>query len=90
MQGKVKEVQRHANLTGLGARSVKGAEDLGAWEQKNGSSKDARRPRLDEHRRDEEKKRRRLEDQYGENSYKRERERERDRDRHRDRGRERR
>lgn len=93
MRGKVKEVSKHANLTGLGAKS-KGAEDLGAWSQKSlkeGSDK-PRRPRLDEYRREEDKKRQRREERREERDrdpgYRRDRERERDRDR-RDRDRER-
>lgn len=82
MRGKVKEVTRHANLTGLGAKDVKGAEDLGAWNQK--TVKDSRPVRLDDYRREENKKRQRFEDRYAD-SYKRERERERERERGRDR-----
>ncbi|KAL2160496.1 hypothetical protein VTH06DRAFT_1184 [Thermothelomyces fergusii] len=78
MRGKVKEVTRHANLTGLGAKDAKGAEDLGAWNQK--PVKDSRPMRLSDYRREENKKRQRLEDRYGD-SYKRERERERERER---------
>ncbi|KAH6625056.1 DExH-box splicing factor binding site-domain-containing protein [Chaetomium sp. MPI-SDFR-AT-0129] len=80
MKGKVKDVTRHANLTGLGAKDVKGAEDLGAWNQK--TVKDSRPVRLDDYRREESKKRQRVEDRYAD-SYKRERERERDRERDR-------
>ena len=89
-RGKVKEVtKKHANLAGLGARDAKGAEELDAWNQKisgKGSSSSSRRdprpPRLDDYRREESKKRQRLEDRYGDSSYKRERERERERERH--------
>ncbi|KAH8909766.1 hypothetical protein BR93DRAFT_417918 [Coniochaeta sp. PMI_546] len=98
MIGKVKEVRKHANLTGLGAKG-KGAEDLGAWSQKpvkdGGSSHDKpRRPRLDEYRREEEKKKQRREERHRdsrESSHRRDRESDRDRsrDRHRDRGRDR-
>lgn len=80
MKGKVKDVTRHANLTGLGAKDVKGAEDLGAWNQN--TVKDSRPVRLDDYRREESKKRQRVEDRYAD-SYKRERERERDRERER-------
>ncbi|KAL2155828.1 hypothetical protein VTH82DRAFT_570 [Thermothelomyces myriococcoides] len=78
MRGKVKEVTRHANLTGLGAKDAKGAEDLGAWNQK--PAKDSRPMRLNDYRREENKKRQRIEDRYAD-SYKRERERERERER---------
>lgn len=84
MNGKVKEVTRHANLTGLGARDVKGAEDLGAWNQK--TTKDSRPVRLDDYRREESKKRQRVDDRRGD-SYKREREREREHERRRERDR---
>ncbi|KAK3357180.1 hypothetical protein B0T25DRAFT_149602 [Lasiosphaeria hispida] len=77
LRGKVKEVNKHANLTGLGAKGVKGAEELTAWNQK--SNKDSRPVRLDDYQRDERKKRQRLADQYGD-TYKRERDRERDRE----------
>ncbi|OIW33686.1 hypothetical protein CONLIGDRAFT_188560 [Coniochaeta ligniaria NRRL 30616] len=104
MIGKVKEVRKHANLTGLGAKG-KGAEDLGAWSQKpakdGGSNHDKpRRPRLDEYRREEEKKKQRREERHRdsdrhrdsrESSHRRDREgdRDRSRDRHRDRDRDR-
>ncbi|KAK4153702.1 hypothetical protein C8A00DRAFT_15117, partial [Chaetomidium leptoderma] len=78
MKGKVREVTRHANLTGLGAKDVKGAEDLGAWNQK--TTKDSRPVRLDDYRREESKKRQRTDDRRAD-SYKRERERERERER---------
>jgi hypothetical protein len=82
MRGKIKEVTRHANLTGLGAKDAKGAEDLGAWNQK--TIKDSRPVRLEDYQREERKKRQRVDDRYAD-SYKRERERERERDRGRDR-----
>ncbi|KAK0711537.1 hypothetical protein B0H67DRAFT_646899 [Lasiosphaeris hirsuta] len=78
LRGKVKEVNKHANLTGLGAKDVKGAEELTAWNQK--STKDSRPVRLDDYQRGERQKRQRLADQYGD-TYKRERDRERDRER---------
>ncbi|KAH6841147.1 DExH-box splicing factor binding site-domain-containing protein [Chaetomium sp. MPI-CAGE-AT-0009] len=84
MKGKVKEVTRHANLTGLGAKDAKGAEDLGSWNQK--TTKDSRPVRLDDYRREESKKRQRTDDRYAD-SYKRERERERERERGRGRDR---
>jgi hypothetical protein len=75
MRGKVKQVVKHANLTGLGAKDVKGAEDLGAWNQK--TSKDSRPVRLEDYQREQSKKREQLEDRHRD-SYKRERERERE------------
>ncbi len=78
MRGKVREVTRHANLTGLGAKDLKGAEDLGAWNQK--TAKDSRPVRLDDYRREESKKRQRTDDRHRD-SYKREREREKERER---------
>ncbi|KAL2132494.1 hypothetical protein VTI74DRAFT_3737 [Chaetomium olivicolor] len=84
MRGKVKEVTRHANLTGLGAKDAKGAEDLGAWNQK--TPKDSRPVRLEDYQREERKKRQRTDDRYAD-SYKRERERERARERERGRDR---
>ncbi|KAF5975999.1 pre-mRNA-splicing factor SPP2 [Fusarium coicis] len=85
---KVKEVKRRPNRLGLGGTELKGEEDLGGWNQ--GGNKN-RRPRLDEYRREESK---RKEGRSREDSYKRERERERERDRdsrhgYRDRDRER-
>ena len=79
-----KEVKRRQNRLGLGAKELKEAEDLGGWNQAGGKKKS--RPRLDEYRREESKKK---EGRVREDSYKRERERERDRGRdgHRDRDR---
>ncbi|KAK4235488.1 hypothetical protein C8A03DRAFT_17780 [Achaetomium macrosporum] len=82
MRGKVKEVTRHANLTGLGAKDAKGAEDLGAWNQK--VAKDSRPVRLEDYQREERKKRQRIDDRYAD-SYKREKEREREQGRERER-----
>ncbi|RGP71504.1 pre-mrna-splicing factor spp2 [Fusarium longipes] len=73
-RGTVKEVKRRPNRLGLGAKELKGEEDLGGWNQ---HGKKNRRPRLDEYRREESK---RKEGRRHEDSYKRERERERDRD----------
>jgi hypothetical protein len=84
MKGKVKEVTRHANLTGLGAKDAKGAEDLGAWNQK--TAKDSRPVRLEDYQREERKKRQRVDDRYAD-SYKREKEREREHGRERGRDR---
>ncbi|KAK3692146.1 hypothetical protein B0T22DRAFT_495427 [Podospora appendiculata] len=78
LRGKVKEATKRANLVGLGATNVKGAEDLGSWDQK--PTKDSRPARLEDYRREESKKRQRVDDRHGD-SYKRERERERERDR---------
>ncbi|KAK0723038.1 hypothetical protein B0T26DRAFT_740085 [Lasiosphaeria miniovina] len=80
LRGKVKEVVKHANLTGLGASNGKGAEDLGAWDQK--TTKDSRPARLEDYQREDRKKRQRLDDQ-NRDSYKREREREREHERER-------
>ncbi|KAJ9138037.1 hypothetical protein NKR19_g7972 [Coniochaeta hoffmannii] len=95
MVGKVKDVKKHANLTGLGAKG-KGAEDLGAWSQKpikdGGGHDKPRRPRLDEYRREEEKRKQRREERQRESERHRDsresshrRDRDSDRDRHRDR-----
>ncbi|KAK4124009.1 hypothetical protein N657DRAFT_619331 [Parathielavia appendiculata] len=78
MRGKLREVTRHANLTGLGAKDAKEAEDLGAWNQK--AAKDSRPVRLHDYQREESKKRQRTDDRYAD-SYKRERERERESER---------
>ncbi|GKT46649.1 pre-mRNA-splicing factor SPP2 [Colletotrichum spaethianum] len=79
---KKQPTERRQNQLGLGAKKLEGAEDLGQWNQ--GKKKNSR-PRLDEYRRDEEKKRNERKERRGE-SYRderdRERERERDRDRH--------
>ncbi|KAF5609191.1 pre-mRNA-splicing factor SPP2 [Fusarium pseudoanthophilum] len=75
---KVKEVKRRPNRLGLGGTELKGEEDLGGWNQ---GGKKNRRPRLDEYRREESK---RKEGRSHEDSYKRERERERERERGRD------
>ena len=85
---KPKEVRRRANRLGLGAKELKEDEDLGGWNQ--GGVQKKKRPRLDEYRREE--SRRKEGRRNHEDSYKREREREReghrdDRDRHRDYGR---
>ncbi|KAL4724952.1 hypothetical protein ACLX1H_008399 [Fusarium chlamydosporum] len=71
-RGAVKEVKRRPNRLGLGAKELKGEEDLGGWNQ---NGKKNRRPRLDEYRREESK---RKEGRRHEDSYKRERERDRD------------
>ncbi len=78
MKGKAAEPRKHGNLTGLGSKNAKEAEDLGAWEQKKPKSR-----RLDDYQREEDARRRRRDERHGETSYKRERERERERDRER-------
>ncbi|KAG8414940.1 DNA primase large subunit Spp2 [Metarhizium acridum] len=82
---KSRDVRKRQNRLGLGAKELKGVEDLGGWNQ-NGAKK-RNRPRLDEYNREQNK---RKEERGREDSYKRERERERDRERHghgeRDRG----
>ncbi|KAK0670643.1 DExH-box splicing factor binding site-domain-containing protein, partial [Cercophora samala] len=88
MQGKVKEVKRHADLAGLGARNIKAGEETGTWDPKAGMHKKDTRPvRLNDYRKEEEKKRQRREDQRGHNSYRRELEREREQERERGRDR---
>ncbi|KAK0716487.1 DExH-box splicing factor binding site-domain-containing protein [Apiosordaria backusii] len=84
MKGKVKEVKRHADLAGLGARNTKGGEETGTWDPKAGMHKKDTRPvRLNDYRKEEEKKRQRREEQRGHNSYRRELEREREQERER-------
>ncbi|KAG8425697.1 DNA primase large subunit Spp2 [Metarhizium acridum] len=82
---KSRDVRKRQNRLGLGAKELKGVEDLGGWNQ-NGAKK-RNRPRLDEYNREQNK---RKEERGREDSYKRGRERERDRERHghgeRDRG----
>lgn len=92
-----KEVKRRQNLLGLGAKELKGAEELGAWVQKsdikrlntgggkNGGYGGERRPKASEYAREKDRKREEREDRGG-GGYRRERERERDRDRERERG----
>ena len=82
---KVKQVVRRPNQMGLGAKELKGAEDLGGWNNKTGktggsSSHKQRPPRLHDYRREEEKRKEEREERYRD-SYKGERDRERDRDR---------
>ncbi|KAK2024866.1 pre-mRNA-splicing factor SPP2 [Colletotrichum zoysiae] len=89
---KKQPTERRQNQLGLGAKKLEGAEDLGQWNY--GGKKKSSRPRLDEYRRDEEKKRSERKERRGE-SYRDERNRERERDRdwdrhgHRDRDRDR-
>jgi hypothetical protein len=86
-----KEVKRRQNLLGLGAKELKGAEELGAWVQKsdtkrlntggsskNGGSGGERRPKASEYARERDRRREEREDRGG-GSYRRERERERER-----------
>ncbi|KAK4226085.1 hypothetical protein QBC38DRAFT_481475 [Podospora fimiseda] len=80
LRGTIKEISRakHGNLAGLGAKDAKGAEELDAWNQTIGNKKkdSGRPPRLEDYRREEERKKQKVEDRYGGSSYKRERERE--------------
>ncbi len=69
---KVKHVKRRPNQLGLGAKELKGDEDLGAWNQK-GNAKS--RPRLHEYKREEDKRREKRDGRHPD-SYKREREKE--------------
>lgn len=88
-----KDIKRRQNLLGLGATELKGAEELGAWVQKSdpkrigtGSPRGGgeRRPRANEYREREERKRESKDERYG-GSYRRDRDDYRDRDRDRDR-----
>ena len=85
------EVKRRQNLLGLGAKELKGAEELGAWVQKsdikrlnmggssqNGGHGSERRPKASEYARERVRRREEREDRGG-GSYRRERERERER-----------
>ena len=79
---KVKQVVRRPNQMGLGAKELKGDEDLGGWNHKTGSSNSSshhrqRPPKLHDYRREEDKKREKREERYRD-SYKSERDRERD------------
>ncbi|KAK6207458.1 pre-mRNA-splicing factor SPP2 [Colletotrichum tabaci] len=78
---KKQPTERRQNQLGLGAKKLEGTEDLGQWNQ--GGKKKSSRPRLDEYRRGEEKKRSERRERRGE-SYRDERDRERERDRDRD------
>jgi hypothetical protein len=85
-----KDVKRRQNLLGLGATELKGAEELGAWVQKSdpkrlgtgGSRGGERRPRANEYKEREERKRESRDDRYG-GGHRRDREDYRDRDRDR-------
>ncbi|KAK1456943.1 pre-mRNA-splicing factor SPP2 [Colletotrichum cuscutae] len=79
---KKQPTERRQNQLGLGAKKLEGAEDLGQWN--HGGKKKSGRPRLDEYRREEEKRRSERKERRGE-SYRDERDRERERDRDRDR-----
>ncbi|CAK7266753.1 DNA primase large subunit Spp2 [Sporothrix epigloea] len=77
---KVKQVVRRPNQMGLGAKELKGDEDLGGWNHKmgsNGSSSHHRQrpPKLHDYRREEYKRRESKEQRYRD-SYKSERDRE--------------
>ncbi|KAF6830055.1 pre-mRNA-splicing factor spp2 [Colletotrichum plurivorum] len=74
---KKRPTERRQNQLGLGAKKLEGMEDLGQWNQ---GKKKSSRPRLDEYRRDEEKKRAERKERRGE-SYRDERDRDRERDR---------
>jgi hypothetical protein len=91
-----KEVKRRQNQLGLGATKLDGAEELGAWVQTldpkrvgSGGSRPERRPRANEYREREERRREDRDDRYG--SHRRDRDSYRDghrdgqRDRYRDR-----
>jgi hypothetical protein len=87
-----KEAQRRQNLLGLGAKELKGAEELGAWVQKSdpkrlttGGGRGDRRPKANEFREREERKRESRDERHG--SHRRDRERDRDDYRERDRDR---
>ena len=88
-----KEVKRRQNLLGLGATELKGAEELGAWVQKsdpkrlgsNSSRGNERRPKANEYREREDRKRESRDDRYG--SHRKDKDDYRDRDRDRDRSR---
>ncbi|KAK1998296.1 pre-mRNA-splicing factor SPP2 [Colletotrichum falcatum] len=84
MRGPKKKLptERRQNQLGLGAKKLEGVEDLGQWNY--GGKKKSSRPRLDEYRRDEEKKKNERKERRGE-SYRDERDRERGRDGDRDR-----
>jgi hypothetical protein len=90
-----KDVKRRQNLLGLGATELKGAEELGAWVQKSdpkrlgtggprGGGGGERRPRANEYREREERKRESRDERYG-GSHRRDRDDYRERDRDRDR-----
>lgn len=85
---KTKEVRKRANRLGLGAKELKGVEDLGGWNQNGKKNSSNRPPKLSDYRREESK---RKEGRGREDSYKREREREKERERggHRERERDR-
>jgi hypothetical protein len=87
-----KEVKRRQNLLGLGAKELKGAEELGAWvqksdvkrlntgkENKNGGYSRERRPKASEYVRERDRRREEREERGG-GGYRRERERERERE----------
>ncbi|CAK7267736.1 DNA primase large subunit Spp2 [Sporothrix epigloea] len=78
---KVKQVVRRPNQMGLGAKELKGDEDLGEWNHKLGGNSSSSRhkqrpPKLHDYRRDEYKKRENQEQRHRD-SYKSERDRER-------------
>ncbi|KAK1965378.1 hypothetical protein LY78DRAFT_681766 [Colletotrichum sublineola] len=73
---KKQPTERRQNQLGLGAKKLEGAEELGQWN--HGGKKKNSRPRLDEYRREEEKKRSERKERRGE-SYRDERDREQER-----------
>jgi len=89
-----KDIKRRQNLLGLGATELKGAEELGAWVQKSdpkrlgtgGSRGGERRPKANEYREREERKRESRDERYG-GGHRRDRDDYRDRDKNRDRDR---
>lgn len=87
-----KEIKRRQNLLGLGAKELKGAEELGAWvqksdvkrlntgkENKNSPYSGERRPKASEYVRERDRRREEREERGG-GGYRRERERERERE----------
>lgn len=93
-QKRPKEVKRRQNLLGLGATELQGAEELGAWVQKSdtkrlnsGDSKRPveRRPKANEYREREERKKESRDERYGSHRRDRDDNRHRDSDRDRDR-----
>ncbi|TLD32688.1 hypothetical protein PspLS_00534 [Pyricularia sp. CBS 133598] len=72
---KTKDVKRRPNQMGLGAKDLKGQEDLGAWDQKG--SLRSRPKRLNDYKREERERRDKRSSHRGSESYKQERDRER-------------
>ncbi|CAK7221065.1 DNA primase large subunit Spp2 [Sporothrix curviconia] len=79
---KVKQVVRRPNQLGLGAKELKGDEDLGGWNHKTGGGSSSshhlqRPPKLHDYRREEDRRREKRKERYRD-SYKSERDRDRD------------